>query len=204
MSPRCRRPGCGPTAGLPRGAAAVVQNRCVPAPFTRASRLARGYRIEQVDSFLARAEAGEVTAMQVRTVGFDVVRGGYVCAQIDERLDELEDELAFTERRSSRTQLGEQGFVGQLTTQAQALRTRLARQHGDRFARASGLTAGYDLTDVDALLDRIGDYLDGHSPLTADAVRSAVFRSRRGSRAYAEQPVDAFLDRVVSVITQVA
>ncbi len=182
----------------------MVQNRCVPDSLTRVSRLARGYRVEQVDAFLARVESGEVTSVQARTVGFDLVRGGYDVAAVDARLDELEDDLAGTERRSARVQLGEKAFVGQLTTKAQALRTRLARQHGDRFARAGGLSAGYDVTDVDALLDRVGDYLDGHHPLTAEEVRTAVFRPRRGSRAYSEQPVDTFLDRVVAVITQVS
>lgn len=182
----------------------MVQNRCVPETLARVPWWGRGYRAEHVDAFLARAATGEVTALQARTVGFDLVRGGYDVGAVDERLDELEDELAGTERRSARVRLGEKAFVGQLTTQAQALRSRLARQHGDRFARASGLTAGYDVTDVDALLDQVGDYLDGHHPLTVEAVRTAVFGARRGSRAYSEQPVDAFLDRVVAVIAQVS
>lgn len=181
----------------------MVQNRCVPDSFPRVSRLARGYRPDQVDAFIGRVEAGVQTAVQVRTAGFDLVRGGYDVGAVDSRLDALEDELASSERRSVRVELGEQAFVSQLTTQAQALRTRLARPHGDRFARAGGLTAGYDVGEVDALVDRVGDYLDGHHLLSAEAVRTTVFRARRGSRAYVEQPVDAFLDRVVAVIGQV-
>ncbi|HEX8495807.1 MAG TPA: DivIVA domain-containing protein [Actinomycetales bacterium] len=172
--------------------------------FDRVPRYAKGYRVEQVDAFLARVDAGEVTANQVRTVGFDLVRGGYDVQAVDADLDRLEDQLGRDERRAARNQLGEQAFVRQVTTQAQALRARLAREHGDRFARVSGLGAGYDIADVDELCDQIGDYLDGEQPLSVEALRAAVFRVRRGSRAYSEQPVDAFLDRVVAVMTRVS
>ena len=37
-------------------------------------------------------------------------------------------------------------------------------------------------------------------PLAPDAVRLAVFKSRRGSRGYREASVDAFLDRVVELL----
>jgi DivIVA domain-containing protein len=37
-------------------------------------------------------------------------------------------------------------------------------------------------------------------PLPPDAVRLAVFKSRRGSRGYREASVDAFLDRVVELL----
>jgi DivIVA domain-containing protein len=39
--------------------------------------------------------------------------------------------------------------------------------------------------------------------LAVGTLRSAVFRSRRGSRGYSEAAVDAFLDRVVAVMTRV-
>lgn len=176
----------------------------MPATFARVPWYAKGYRADQVDAFLVRAEAGELGADHVRTVGFDLVRGGYDVQGVDAELDSLEDKLGRDERRTVRGRLGEQAFVAQVTTQAQALRARLAREHGDRFARVSGLGAGYDVTDVDELCDRIGDYLDGEHALSVEALRAAVFRIRRGSRAYSEQPVDAFLDRVVAVMTKVS
>nr|WP_240897036.1 DivIVA domain-containing protein [Kineococcus vitellinus] len=36
--------------------------------------------------------------------------------------------------------------------------------------------------------------------MSADEVRGALFRPRRGRRGYREAPVDAFLDRVVELI----
>ena len=37
-------------------------------------------------------------------------------------------------------------------------------------------------------------------PLTAQEIRSAVFSRAKGGRAYAEGPVDAFLERAVDVL----
>lgn len=171
--------------------------------FDRVSRLARGYRPEQVDAFLARVEGLEVDAAQVRTAGFDLVRGGYRIEVVDDALDRVEDELVGAERDRARSDLGESRFLTSVTNQAQVLRVRLARQHGDRFARAAAWSSGYEVADVDVLCDQLSDYLDGDQAVTVDAVRGAVFRTRRGSRGYDEGAVDAFLDRVVAVISTV-
>lgn len=171
--------------------------------FRRVRGLGKGYDVAQVDTFLTRALGGGVTAAQVRGVGFDLVRGGYEVDAVDEALDRLEDELAASERRGEQTSLGERRFVSQITSQAQVLRARLARPHGDRFARAASWAPAYDVTDVDELCDLVADYFDGVQPLTVDRLRSAVFRSRRGSRGYSESAVDAFLDRVVAVMSRV-
>lgn len=171
--------------------------------FPRAPRLTRGYQSGQVDAFFTRVLGARVTAGQVRTVGFDLVYGGYAVEVVDEALDRLEDDLAQAEREQLRSQLGERGFVAKLTGQAQMLRGRLAREHGDRFARAAGWSSGYDMGDVDDLCDQIADYFDGEQSLSVAELRAAVFRTRRGARAYSEPAVDNFLDRVVAVISSV-
>ncbi|GMA85583.1 hypothetical protein GCM10025868_08330 [Angustibacter aerolatus] len=83
------------------------------------------------------------------------------------------------------------------------LRARLARPHGDRFARGSFLAHAYDVEQVDELCDLVAEYFDGSAPLTVDRLRSAVFRTRRGGRGYSEDAVDRFLDRVVAIIGRV-
>jgi len=171
--------------------------------FTRVRGLGRGYDVAQVDTFLTRALGGSLTSAQVRSAGFDLVRGGYEVDEVDETLDRLEDQLASAERKDEQASLGERGFVSQITSQAQVLRARVARPHGDRFARATTWAPAYDVTDVDELCDLVADYFDGVQALTVDEMRSAVFRSRRGSRGYSESAVDAFLDRVVAVMTRV-
>jgi DivIVA domain-containing protein len=171
--------------------------------FGRTRGLGKGYDVGQVDAFLTRALGGSLTSAQVRSVGFDLVRGGYDVDEVDQALDRLEDQLAAAERTDERASLGERRFVGQITGQAQVLRARLARPHGDRFARASAWAPAYDVGDVDELCDLVADYFDGAQPLDVDTLRAAAFRARRGSRGYSEPAVDAFLDRVVAVMTRV-
>ena len=171
--------------------------------FPRASRLARGYRPGQVDTFFTRVLGERVGPAEARTVGFDLVRGGYLIEAVDDAIDRVEDDLARAERERTRAQLGERAYLNQVTGQAQVLRGRLARQHGDRFSRAGAWSSGYDIGDVDDLCDQIADYFDGDHALSVDALREKVFRMRRGSRAYNERAVDAFLDRVVAVIIKV-
>lgn len=175
----------------------------VPQSFPRAARFARGYRTGQVDAFFTRVLGSRMGAVEARTVGFDLVRGGYDIAAVDDAIDRVEDDLARAEREQSRSRLGERGYLDQVTGQAQVLRGRLTRQHGDRFSRAGAWRTGYDIGDVDDLCDQIADYFDGDRALSVDALREKVFRARRGSRAYSEQAVDAFVDRVVAVISKV-
>jgi len=171
--------------------------------FSRVSTFARGYQVGQVDAFFTRVLGARVSANEARTVGFDLVRGGYQVEAVDDALDRLEDDLARAERDLVREQMGERRFDSKVTGEAQVLRGRLARQHGDRFARAGGWASGYDVGQVDELCDEISDYFDGDHALSVDALRGAVFSTRRGSRAYSERAVDAFVDRVVTVISKV-
>ena len=171
--------------------------------FPRVSRLAKGYRVGQVDAFFTRVLGARVSANEARTIGFDLVRGGYQVEVIDDALDLVEDDLARAERDLVRGQMGERRFDTRVAGEAQVLRSRLARQHGDRFARAGGWANGYDVGQVDELCDEISDYFDGDHALSVDALRGAVFSTRRGSHAYSERAVDSFLDRVVTVISKV-
>ena len=72
--------------------------------FPKAALLRPGYRPEQVDRYFETAheiyDAGELDEMDsegVRTVAFDIVRGGYKPAAVDAALDRLE--AAFLQRR---------------------------------------------------------------------------------------------------------
>lgn len=176
--------------------------------FPRAGRLSKGYDAEQVEAFLARARAayedgsraGAMTSWHVRTVGFDLVRGGYDVEAVDAALDRIEDAFARREKHRGEERAGAGGWQTQLRTQEQSLRAQLARSDGQRFPRGSGLELTYDVEQVDDLCRRIEDAFASGRPLSPDAVRLAVFKSRRGSRGYHEASVDAFLDRVVELL----
>ena len=175
--------------------------------FPRASRFSKGYDVEQVESFLGRArvayeENGRVamTSWHVRTVGFALVRGGYDVDAVDAALDRIEDAFARREKQRGEERSGSAAWQTQLRTQEASLRAQLGRPDGERFPRGSGMELTYDVEAVDDLCRRIEEAFGLGQPLAPDAVRLAVFKSRRGSRGYREASVDAFLDRVVELL----
>ena len=84
--------------------------------------------------------------------------------------------------------------------EAIALYERLRRPDGERFAPARRGEQGYLPDDVDDMCHRLIDYVDKGTPLTSDEVRHVTFRKASGHKAYAEGPVDAFLERAVDVL----
>jgi DivIVA domain-containing protein len=189
--------------------------------FSRTNRFTQGYDPEQVEDFFARARqayegvaeatgthggpapAARLTAHEVRIAAFDLVRGGYDVHQVDSALDRLEDALAARERERLVQADGEKALFAELSRRAQALHGRLNRPDGQRFDRGQGFEPGYAPEDVDALCTRLLGYFNDGEEMSADEVRRAVFRTRRGTRGYREMQVDAFLDRVVEIMVAV-
>lgn len=182
--------------------------------FARVPRTAKGYNVEDVDSFFARAKGeyelvsspsgSTFTSTDVRTVAFRLRRGGYDIHEVDSALDRLEDAFAARERARLVKEAGEQGFLEELTRQARTLQGRLDRPPGERFARAGRRwQKGYDPDQVDALCARLYGYFNQGHEMSADEVRRAVFTPRYGRRGYREPEVDAFLDRAVEIMVTV-
>jgi DivIVA domain-containing protein len=70
-----------------------------------------------------------------------------------------------------------------------------------RFSRPPLGKRGYREGDVDALVQRILDRLEGTGTLTSQQVREAWFgKPDLFKRGYAEEEVDEFLDRVASTL----
>lgn len=168
----------------------------VPAPGERTTEGAAA-------SGVPAARAGtplDLSARDVREASFPLARHGYDVAAVDAALARLEDAVARHEREVLLARAGRDAFLEQLAGRARVVTARLRRDDGDRFARAGGLHRGYHVGDVDALCRRLRGYFDDGEALAVDDVRTAVFRSRRGRRAYAEGPVDALLARAVEVM----
>jgi DivIVA domain-containing protein len=175
--------------------------------FPRASRWRRGYHCRQVDAFLARVavslqgEFPPMSAADIRRVGFELVRHGYVVEAVDAHLDELEEHVLLAEAATS----GRRGRSDP-DTDAKFLRDQLNHPYMRRFPRSGVLRRGYDLDDVDSLVDRVLARFNGvgnASPdligeLTVEDVRTAGFKPRRGG--YAVEAVDEMLDRVVELL----
>jgi len=178
--------------------------------FPRARRWRRGYHRRQVDAFLANVESSmqgtlpPMAAGDIRRAGFELVRHGYLVAAVDTHLDELEERVLVVEGATS----GRRGRPDP-EIDVQFLRDQLDKPHMRRFPRSGMLRRGYDLDQVDELVDlvlaRFGaakdqDRVDdnGSAALTVEDVRAAGFRPRRGG--YAESAVDETLDRVVELL----
>ncbi|MDM7856089.1 DivIVA domain-containing protein [Cellulomonas alba] len=175
--------------------------------FRTVSGLKTGYDPDEVDEFFTHARsvyeqgpAGSLAAKDVRSVAFDMVRGGYMTGAVDAALDRLEAAFVARARSEFVAENGQQAWMQRLADQARTLYGRLGRPDGDRFAPPEGRDQGYEPADVDELCHRLIGYFDKGQPLAAAEVRSATFRMRRGHNAYAEAPVDAFFARAVEVL----
>lgn len=177
--------------------------------FARANRLANGYDMTEVDEFFdfARRDYEEahptMGTVDVRRVTFALTHGGYDTGDVDAALDRLEDALAARERDERIASVGEARFMEELTGAAQVLQGRLSRPSGERFRRAGESDLSYDIDQVDELCDTLADYFAGGPAMSPDEVRRAAFAPRRGTEGYREADVDAFLDRVVSIMAVV-
>jgi len=178
--------------------------------FPRVKRKSRAYDAVQVDRFLARARAAydapigseqAVTAAELRTVSFDLRRGGYSAQHVDAAIDRLEDVFAAREREAALAALGESAWRESARQKAVAIQEHLSRPAGRKFARTGILTSGYDRSAVDAFSVRILAYLRGEAMLSLADVRTVTFRPR--VNGYREEQVDALLDAVVEVMQAV-
>ena len=170
----------------------------------------RGYHRDQVDAFLASARAAydvddsdtpTMTSSDIRRTSFDLARGGYATHAVDAALERLEDAFALRERERALAQQGKGEWLTAARETAQVLLNRLNRDPGHRFSRTNILAQGYNIDDVDTLADRLKEYFEKGTPVSADTVRTAVFRAQRGG--YSESQVDLVLDAVTEVMLAV-
>jgi len=187
----------------------VGQNDPVSTTFPRAGKKTLGYSVTQVDEFLATArraydatdDAEPLTAESIRHTAFSMQKGGYSSAHVDAALERLEDAFAVRDRERAAGAHGKQAWLEGARDRAQELVNRLGRPAGHRFSRVSFLSFGYNRADVDRFANKLVKYLEDGFPITADDVRSAVFRPQRGG--YREVQVDVVLDNVVDVMLAV-
>jgi len=182
----------------------------VSTTFPRARNSRKGYDIEQVEDFLEearRAYAAEpgspvvVSSASIRTMAFELEKGGYSAVHVDAALERLEDAFAGRERERAIQTQGDEAWYGEARRTAQEILNRLARPAGHRFDRVSFLSKGYHRKDVDAFAERLTQYFQQGKPLSVDEVRTAVFRQKSGG--YRETQVDYLLDSVIAIMLAV-
>lgn len=179
------------------------------ATFPTVTGRARGYDIEQVETFLKDARAAysgesgapEVTAESIRRTAFSMVKHGYVAENVDSAMERLEDAFAMRERDRVLRATGDETWFGDAKSTAEAVVARLERPEGHRFDRVTFLTTGYHPKDVDRLAARLRGYFSEGKALSIEEVRTSVFRAKKGG--YREGQVDLVLDAVVDVMLAV-
>lgn len=167
-----------------------------------------GYDRHEVQEFFSRARsayedgAEDMDAQDVRTVSFELSRGGYDPTAVDGALDRLEGAFVQRHRADFIAARGQDAWMEHVAQRATTLYPRLVRPAGERFAPPTR-GRGYDSAAVDEVMESLVEYFDAGGSLTAAELRHASFVTARKSRAYAEGPVDAFLDRAVDVLLAV-
>jgi DivIVA domain-containing protein len=175
--------------------------------FRRASGGRRGYDVDEVNAFFARAQAvyegrtdERMTPEDVRTAKFARMAHGYDESAVDGALDRLDAAFTRKERAAFIEVNGQQAWLDRVVERATTLYERLSRPAGEKFAPALRGKPAYDKHQVDLVCQRLSDYFNNGKQLTSTEVRHSVFALTRGRKGYAVAPVDAFLDRAVEVL----
>jgi DivIVA domain-containing protein len=177
-------------------------------PHSRRSKL--GYRVDDVDEFLAAARrayeappggAAGIDSTTIRRAAFAMDKGGYSAAHVDAAMERLEDAFAAREREHGLRTGGDKAWFGTARDTAQEIRARFDRPTRHRFDRVSFLSQGYSPGEVDEFCTRLEGYFADGAPLSVDEVRTVAFSSKR--RGYREWQVDLLLDSVVDVMLAV-
>ncbi|MEO0023776.1 MAG: hypothetical protein RL196_217 [Actinomycetota bacterium] len=164
-----------------------------------------GYAPEEVDEFIAIARQqfedpnqSLVSSGAARRAVFHLVKGGYSISAVDSAIDRLEDTFANKEIRRQLADQGEFALDDRLARFTDSLQSRLNRPKKKRFSHAVWPLRGYSMKQVDTFCQNLERYLVSGATMNASEVRNQLFKAKRGG--YAENQVDAFLDRAVEVI----
>lgn len=164
-----------------------------------------GYDQGQVDAFIAMArqqyenpQGHLLSAERIRETEFDLVRGGYQVGAVDSALDRIEDALADREISRKLESRGQDSVADHLLRLREIVQARAERPKAKRFDRVSWPSRGYNRREVDKLCNLILEHIINEEKLTMHEVRRIVFSAQRGG--YAENQVDAFIDRVVQIL----
>ena len=172
-------------------------------PFPHAKPRKLGYAPAEVDAFIAEARSAynnqeDGVRLGIREREFELVKGGYSVTAVDVALDRLEDSFSV---RALQKLLALQGHEA-LKERANQIRVllvgRLERPAKKRFESTGPILRGYSRKEVDTFLVRVSSHIDTRSALSLDDVRKVIFTPKRGG--YAENQVDAFIDRVIELL----
>ena len=188
----------------------------------RTSKRKWGYDSEQVDAFLERAhmlyegEGAQLTQHDIQNVSFDLVKGGYVIAQVDAALARLERAVVDKQTTWEISQHGRVAWKAQTETLFSQLDAHSKREHGERFKPGEGKGPSYDRKQVDRIVDQCLTKAAGELgveevseddakklvDLNSQTVANVIFTQRKGKKGYDERQVDYFLNACVQLLSR--
>lgn len=188
----------------------------------RTSKRKWGYDSEQVDAFLERAhmlyegEGAQLTQHDIQNVSFDLVKGGYVIAQVDAALARLERAVVDKQTTWEISQHGRVAWKAQTESLFRQLDAHSKREHGERFKPGEVKEPSYDRKQVDRIVDQCLTKAAGELgveevseddakklvDLNSQTVANVIFTQRKGKRGYDERQVDYYLNECVQLLTR--
>ena len=181
-----------------------------------------GYDAQQVDAFLERAhmlyegEGAQLTQHDIQNVSFDLVKGGYVIAQVDAALARLERAVVDKRTTWEISQHGRVAWKGQTEDLFKKLDAHAEREQGERFKPGEGKNPSYDRKQVDRVIDKCLTKAAGElgiekvseedakaiADTNSQSVANVVFTQRKGKKGYDERQVDYYLAACVQLLTR--
>lgn len=181
-----------------------------------------GYDAEQVDAFLERAhmlyegEGAQLTQHDIQNVSFELVKGGYVIAQVDAALARLERAVVDKQTTWEISQHGRVAWKAQTEDLFKKLDAHAEREHGQRFKPGEGKNPSYDRKQVDSVIDKcltkaagelgVEEVSEADAKAIADAnsqtLSNVIFTQRKGKRGYDERQVDYYLAACAQLLTR--
>ena len=178
-----------------------------------------GYDPAQVDAFLERAhmlyesEGVQLTQHDIQNVSFDLVKGGYVIAQVDAALARLERAVVDKQTTWEISQHGRVAWKAQTEALYRQLDEHAKRAAGERFKSGEPKTPSYDRKQVDRIIDqsmaKAASELDIEKisredakhlvDLNSTSVANVIFTQRKGKRGYDERQVENTFGKVGSI-----
>ena len=175
-----------------------------------------GYDIAQVDEFLDRAHKAYdsleplLKQEDIQNVSFGLQKGGYSIPQIDAALSRLE--RAVVDRRTlwDLQRMGRVAWRAQTEALVNTIRGRVKRADNERFSDGEKGSPSYDRKQVyklireisDAVEDELNNTVSEANEINSSYVENVVFTQRTGAKGYSEAQVDAYLNRVVQILTR--
>lgn len=180
-----------------------------------------GYNVDQVDEFLRHAhrlyeaEDPKLTQEDIQLTSFDLQKGGYTIGQVDATLIRLERAVVDKHTQWEIANRGNAAWNNDTRALALTLQERAEHDDGTRFRKGMPRHPSYDVKQVDLLVrqawTRITRLLGLRTSLpeepdseqiSSSRVANVIFTQRKGHHGYAESSVDAYLNRIIQVLTR--